>query len=242
MPLKTPAEVINSISDMPATFLCRVCGGLVTIYDPFISGIAIKLGVTCEKCCEADNRERAASAIESRVRSRFNQFKFICPEDFMETDPRRLPLPGKLDQVTRWKFGARGLTLRGPTGTGKSRCMWVLAKRQFMAGKSIRALDHTLHNTYGAIFARGSEAAERWAAAVTTADILLLDDVFKAKLTDSLEAALFSVISCRTERNRPIIATLNDTGSSLASRLTEDRGAAMVRRLREFSEAIEFTK
>jgi len=59
-----------------------------------------------------------------------------------------------------------------------------------------------------------------------------------------LEAALFTIIAQRTEQRRPIIATLNDTGASLANRMSGDRGDALVRRLydrlSDFAEAIAF--
>ena len=69
-----------------------------------------------------------------------------------------------------------------------------------------------------------------------------MDDIFKVKLTDSFENAIFTIIDQRINNLRPIIATTNDVGSTLAGRMSQDRGEPIVRRLREACKAIVFQK
>jgi DNA replication protein DnaC len=72
--------------------------------------------------------------------------------------------------------------------------------------------------------------------------LIYFDDLGKLKLTERAEAELFGLIERRCANGCPIIATTNDTGETLSSRMTDNRGEAMVRRLREFCETIRFTK
>jgi DNA replication protein DnaC len=141
----------------------------------------------------------------------------------------------------RWSYGRQGLLLYGASGRGKSRIAWAILKREFMAGKSVEVLDCTFGFQYSSKFAVSAGDASRWVGGLMTVDLLLLDDVLKVKLTDSVEQALFAIVNSRTERGLPIIVTTNDTGESLAARMSDDRGPALLRRLREFSTTISFT-
>ena len=67
-----------------------------------------------------------------------------------------------------------------------------------------------------------------------------MDDIFKVKLTDSFENAIFTIIDQRINNLRPIIATMNDVGATLAARMSPDRGGPIVRRLREACQIVVF--
>jgi len=130
--------------------------------------------------------------------------------------------------------------LHGPTGAGKSRCAWLLLKREFEAGRTVGALNSTAGLTYAAKYGDSATEVARWIDRLTGVDLALLDDVFKCKLTDSFEAAVFTIINERTEHRLPIMVTTQDTGRTLLERLSPDRGEALVRRLREFCEDFPF--
>ncbi len=104
--------------------------------------------------------------------------------------------------------------------------------------------DHAkIHDKIVRTFSGGQQARLLLASAlIQDPDLLLLDDVFKGKLSDGLEQAIYSIISLRTENEKPTILTLNDVGETLLARMSPDRGPALVRRLREFCEMISFTK
>lgn len=149
-------------------------------------------------------------------------------------------MPEMLPRVFSWQYGARGLLLHGPTGRGKSRCAWLLLAREHVAGRRFKVLDHSAGFKYAECFAQSAAYATDWVNRLVRADILFLDDVFKARFTDSFEQAMFSVISARTERQKPIIVTCNDTDKTLLDRLSPDRGPAMIRRLMEYTDRVAF--
>lgn len=109
-----------------------------------------------------------------------------------------------------------------------------------MLGRSVAVLDCGFGFDYGAKFSVSAADAANWIEQKARVGLLLMDDTLKVKLTDSVEAALFMLVNYRTENELPIILTTNDTGETLQTRMSEDRGAALLRRLREFSTSITF--
>lgn len=84
------------------------------------------------------------------------------------------------------------------------------------------------------------EDAEDWLDSVAKKPLLFFDDLGKLKMTERAEVELFGLIDRRCSNELPIIATTNDTGDTLASRMTDNRGPALIRRLREFCTPIQF--
>lgn len=226
------AEILKS-SPTHVTKTCRECGTTWTCED----GPLMRFVSVCPECSEREDGKRVAAEADNR---RLRAWEEICPSDFRKTDPAKLPLPKLLNRVLHWQYGPRGLVLHGNTGKGKSRCAWLLLRREHDAGRRVRAVDHSIGFKYAESFAQSAAAAATWIDRLVSADILFLDDVFKSRLTDSLEQALFTVISSRSERGKPIIITCNDTGATLIERMSQDRGAALVRRIMEYNERIPF--
>ncbi len=221
----------------PVEKVCIECGNPWTFeFSEFLAGIVH----VCPECSEKHAEEESRRLAQQSAGYREQSWKAICPPDFLTIDPRLLPYPPRLAEVLKWQFGPKGLLLHGGTGAGKSRIAWALLRREFVAGRSVRSINHGAGLKYGALFTQSTQAAEDWVKGLIEPDILFMDDVFKSKLTDSWEAALFTVVSSRTEKRRPIIVTCNDEGSTLIKRTTDDRGAALIRRLREFCKAISF--
>ena len=138
------------------------------------------------------------------------------------------------------KLWVKGLLLYGSTGTGKSRCIWEVAKREVLAGRRVKWLNAYELSRYPSLLMLNGGEAEKFIAELVNADLLLLDDVFKTKLTERIEELLFAVIDERGAWERPCLVTLNDTGESLVGRLSQDRGAALIRRLRDYCIPIQF--
>lgn len=193
--------------------------------------------VLCNACAD----KRIAERDEVQEKGRMQQWKELCPAAYRETEPHRLPSPTKLERVMKWKFGPKGLALIGATGRGKSRCAWKLMEREFLTGRSAACLDSKFSLEYSQKIGISGVAAFEWLDEKMKADLLLLDDAMKVRLDNSgAELALFALIEDRMANNRPIIMTTQDTGETLKSRMSSDRGEATVRRLRECCEVITF--
>ena len=184
--------------------------------------------------------KEAESLSERRAKDNREELLSRIPVAFRNTERSRLPHPEKLDAALQWKFGAMGLLLYGPTGCGKSRVAWEVAKREILSGRSLKCLNAFELSRYPSLFMSDSNSATAFADELVRAQLLLLDDVFKAKPTERVEELLFAVIDERGQWERPCIVTLNDTGDTLTSRLSADRGPALIRRMREYCQTIKF--
>jgi DNA replication protein DnaC len=250
MSAQAVAEIIHRDSEPGAIKTCESCGESFIASPPLLPFLA-KWIRHCEACGERirqqdserlvreaeANWKKAKAAPDAERNEAWSRF---CPPKYQQTNPAKLPLPALLARVMQWKYGPRGLLLHGATGLGKSRCAWKLIEREFMAGRQIEVLNHSVAFEFMGLFANSPSDADKWMKRVSHAPLLLIDDSFKAKQTDALEAALFSIIATRDDYDLPIVATLNDTGDSLRGRMTADRGDAFVRRLRENCETVPF--
>jgi hypothetical protein len=227
----------------PVELTCPECGDVFTLEYPSIARLVKHY--PCPECSEKHALATQRAAIERSLAARpidESRWQRICPPGFLHTEPHKLPYPTRLDRVLQWQYGPKGLILYGHTGAGKSRCLYMLLKREFDAGRSIRVLSHNGGIEYAALYDKGPDAVKRWQDNLCSVDLLALDDAFKAKLTDSFEQLLFTVVSNRTERGLPVIVTLQDMADSLLARMSADRGPAFIRRIREFCDSVSFAK
>jgi DNA replication protein DnaC len=219
---------------------CRECGTDFDMDLRLFSTTMVQIVKVCPACSEKHAFEHHQRRQMNSNQLRNEEWKRICPADFRGTIPQNLPHPHHLEKTLAWRYGPRGLLLYGGTGKGKSRCAWEVMKREFYAGRTIESLNSMAGIAFASKYAASAGEAGKWIIRLITVDLLLLDDVFKSKFTDSFEGALFTIISQRTERQKPIIITSNDTGASLIERMSPDRGEPLVRRLREHCSPINF--
>lgn len=234
---QTPAGILGGAN--PVELVCDRCGNPFSLQFPRLA----QWVKTCPDCIEIQVREefrQDAAKAGQRGAIDVSGWHRLCPDEFRELDFARLPNPTKTEQAMGWKFGPHGLVLHGETGRGKTRTLYLLLRREFEAGRTIAVCDHTSGLRYAEAYSEGPEHARLWFEHRCKVDILALDDVFKVKLTDSFEQALFQIVSHRTERKKPVLITTNDVGATLAARMSPDRGPAFVRRLRDYCKAISF--
>lgn len=217
------------------TNLCHTCGEEF-IYD--LPEILHWKPVNCPACRELEDAERASREQHEIHRQRRDEWRAMCPTIYRQTDRARLP-KAATDKVMAWKYGPKGLVLHGKTGRGKTRAAFLLMERLHMEGRSVavfhgNAFGHQCSERFGAF------EGEAWIDGLACKDVVFFDDLGKFKLTERVEAELFGLVEMRVAWRRPIIATLNLGGDSLAGKLTGDRGEPMVRRLREFCEPVAF--
>lgn len=195
--------------------------------------------IVCPPCAEESQRARVAAEAKAKQEKRDREWHLICPGEMEDTEVRRLPNHSLHSAVMSWRYGPRGLMVCGKSGKGKSRCAWLVVRREFLAGKHVRAVNAYDLSAYPFRLHANPSGAQEWLDRAITTDLLLLDDAFKAKLSERAEEALFFMVDERTSRKKPILMTCNDSVGSLLSRLSEDRGQPIIRRLREFCEVIE---
>ncbi len=219
---------------------CNECGAEWQL-DDFIPSVMAAMVKTCPACSDRHALEHQRQLIQKSKLCRLAEWNRICPPDYLDTVPSKLPFPMKLNSVLAWQYGPKGLLLHSPTGAGKSRCAWMLLKREWEAGRTVKSLNASAGLTYAEKYSRSPAEVGLWIDRLCQTDLLLMDDVFKSKLTDSFESALFIIVMHRTEHKLPIIVTTNDNGDSLLQRLSPDRGEPLVRRIKEFCKSIAFS-
>ena len=194
----------------------------------------------CQPCINANAAERQAETFKRLAASGVARWLEYCPPSFQDTDLAKLPYQIVTEKVLAWEYQKRGMILYGKTRSGKTRTAWLLVKKQFEAGRTARVMDSMSGFEYAAIFGAGGAEALEWVKARSKCSLLFLDDVFKVKLTESFEAAMFAIVDYRLNYQLPIIATLNDTGATLSARMTGDRGDAFIARLKEMCDTVSF--
>jgi DNA replication protein DnaC len=170
----------------------------------------------------------------------------ICPYEFRTTKEGGNTRLEKMDAacpswrgILDWKFSPKGLLVRGVSGRCKTRAMWRLLRRLFDERRKIIALSSAQFDRQ-CRDAGGNFTLSAWFDRLATADVLFIDDLGKGSWTQNTEAQFFDLIDQRTREGRPILATTNDSGDSLAARLSEDRGEPLIRRLRDYCTSYVF--
>jgi hypothetical protein len=226
---------------------CMDCGAEFEAFNCELNGWVFFTAERCETCVQAEEKRRDEQATEEKRMRMHASWLDLCPVEFRNTEYNRLPVPEAYDAVMQWRYGPVGLMLCGDTGLGKSRAQWDLAKREHFAGRSIGHLDKTTLERWGTKKFADPPRAVALAERLERCDLLLLEDIFKAKLRNgsgegmASEELLWDLIDRRSARRLPNIISTNDTQKSLPTRLSSDRATPIIRRLKEFHQPIPFT-
>jgi hypothetical protein len=179
----------------------------------------------CDPCIAQFDQERAATLSACSLRPGSpDGWAAICEPEFRTVDEggatvlarlqRECP---KLAQVTGWKYGPKGLLLRGSTGRCKTRAVWRLLRGQFDAGKSIVALSSGRFAREYAD-AAGNHTQSAWFDRLAGADIFFLDDLGKKPWTENAWGEFFELVDERAKNHRPFIITTNEDSKTMQAK------------------------
>jgi DNA replication protein DnaC len=189
----------------------------------------------CEKAIAQHEKELKQRALESA-------WKHLCPPLYRDTIVERLPYKDKFEEVQRWCYGPVGLIVLGLSRRGKTRSVWKLLERLHFEGRDIIALTPMKLKLQVAKVWQDPETAEEWIGSLHGADVLFFDDLDTVKFTEAVEELIYDVFEYRPVHNKPVIITVNQSGSQLARRMNASgRGVKIVERMREFCQVINFS-
>lgn len=212
----------------------------------------------CPACIESIQRtyaESTAATIATAEKlaqdARSAQWNALCPPDYRTTawlthpelspvchyiakhwtllSPTRLPVFGP----------ERSLLLYGPTGRGKTRCMFAILRRLHWSGipchhvEAVRFADHAaLVNDFKASSQLRHEA-QRHLNLAKRARVLFFDDLGKEGTTPGFARAFHDLLEHRKAYHLPTLLTSERVGDDLAQHLGTNYADGIVRRLRE---------
>lgn len=239
---------------------CHVCGKPLelpdipdTVAEPFRSALVniAMMAVHGDdtdagSCAYALWKRQYDKSQSERLMERAATIDSVVPAEFQETklDHPQMQRPIAVLALS-WVFGPRGLLLAGPTGQCKSRCAYEILRREHLAGR--RCLQYSAGEWSMACKSMNSnrEVAGRWIHAVRECDILLIDDLGKARLAyhdrEATQATelLFDVCDSRFKNHKPVFVTTNLRADDFP-RLWGEHGASFMRRLVTFCEVLKF--
>ena len=149
----------------------------------------------------------------------------------------------QLDKVLAWADSdrKRGLLLRGPTGASKTRAMWRALRILWERGVHFRVVTSTSLEAE-CQQARDDGSLESWIRQLRRVPVLFWDDLGKLRFFPSTEGVVFDVLDWRMNAHRPVLFTTEDTGETLAARLSGHVAGAFIRRLRDYCTCLEFNR
>jgi DNA replication protein DnaC len=207
--------------------------------------VSIAKSIICNACGDDRHEQTMRQSEAIRILRRNEHIEALIPPEFQDTIPGRLPNQKSHTKAMAWEYEPRGLVLHGATRTGKTRTAWLILKRECIAGRVVTGINHTS-------FARecmshsSAREAQQWVEILMHADLLLLDDLGKARFTNvdgiplKAEDCLWDLLEYRWNNKLPTIFTTNHAGDTLRDRLNPDKADAFIARLREFQSAIHF--
>jgi DNA replication protein DnaC len=147
----------------------------------------------------------------------------ICPEMYDETDMSRISI-NKARSVLAGFDLSGGLYIHGVAGSCKTRCAWYLMAREFCLGKTIACLDGF---ELPMIMRMDFEAQRERIDEICECDVLLIDDIFKARLTEPQETLLFEILERRTSHKLPFVITAQIRLDKEVAKLFTDNGGEL---------------
>lgn len=220
---------------------CNKCGQPFAYEPTFFNEREIFPPTLCPPCEAAMDNEEDKKLEESRLKLRRSRWESLCPTEYQGTDIFRLPKHYQVG-IRSWRYGAKGIAFVGEPGIGKTRAAFEVLHHEHFRDRRCHAIRAT---RFGACALEKFDNDSRTKGRARdelhqchAAEVLFIDDLGKGKFTDRAEEELYDTLEIRTSRRLPTIWTANSMGDDLLSKFSADRGAAIIRRLVDFSDIL----
>lgn len=245
------------------TVECQVCGQPLTlewrptgnrVFDE--SMLRVAKGTVHSHCWHKRKHELTKAEENMRIAQRSADFRLLCPpqyhnsSEWIKTPEARRLNHKAVTEALAWTYGFMGLTLHGKvSGSGKTTTAWLLCEREFNSGKFIVAMTHKEMSDKATWMAKElTPESKRWAETLKSCDLLFVDDLGKSRFKTvsgegrASEEFLFDIVDTRIKNQLPTIFTVNMTGAEMKAAMSDDKGAYLIRRLREFFVNVKFDR
>lgn len=206
--------------------------------------------VMCDDCADKARESEKQTEVLGELRRRWESDWFdgngemqsaVCPKRYRNFNSELFTgNHQKIKDALKWEFGSKGLVLHGHTGQGKTWAAFLIAKREHFAGRKVSVVNGNRLRELVSIAGESNVKYNAELRRIIGAELLVLNDPFKVKLTDKVEEALWEIVDERYEEERPIIITMNGVSKNILPLLSPDRGKALFRRIKEDNHAIHF--
>lgn len=183
-----------------------------------------------------DLEEAEAAFVRQHFLNAADELRRKCIAYFEAKVPRRYAAAQPDATATAWAKAVvtnpddtRSLLIVGPTGTGKTHYAYSVLRALAETGARASWAAYTAADLYARLRPRTGRDSEAEFDAIAGTDVLFVDDLAAAKLTEWTEEVTYRLVNHRYEQCRPALFTSNVPpaqlrdvlGERIASRLTE---------------------
>jgi DNA replication protein DnaC len=173
-------------------------------------------------------RQHFLKCAEEQLQKCIVHFETKVPRRYISARPNAIASAWAQSVVTN-PDDTRSLLVVGPTGTGKTHYAYSVLRAIAETGRSTGWAAYTAADLYAQLRPRTGRDSEATFESISGTDVLFVDDLGAAKLTEWTEEVTYRLINHRYEQCQPAIFTSNVPptqlrdvlGERIASRLTE---------------------
>ena len=198
----------------------------------------------CDACADTYKARLDENTYQGTISTTKDFLDAFLPVSLQDTDPDKIPDQSALAKTLAWspnKHG-KGLTLTGPSRSGKTRSLSLLLKTIALDSKK------TPQTYFPGEFhtdliqkLRSEQNYKHWRQSLSRTPFLAIDDLFAEPLTPRTEAAYFEILNSRMNNYMPTFFTTQYTAQQAADLFSsKTRAVAFFNRLQEATTIIPF--